>query len=171
MTPKQESLYWRLWSQACQAQAWCTSLGLTSNDINELRHQQHTEALGLDKSHKDFTNRDFDRVKARFELLINPDNLAASIALDHPEHGERKRLIYKITRMAPEPYRRKIMENKFHTTDLDHLDLNELTQLRNTLAARATNFRRDAASPSPGGEGWGEGEPAIHTLISDNRPF
>ena len=146
MTAKQSAHYWNLWRNACLAQGWTPSQGVPSKDVNELRHQQQAAALGYAKSSKDLTNAEFDLVKAHFQLLANDTDLSAAVRLADPEIGERKRLIYSINRLAPEAYRRKVTQDKFHTTDLDQLSIEQLTQLRNTLANRAHKFRKTRSS-------------------------
>ena len=70
MTPKQTSLYWREWSKAKRA---LVSLSLpkgegqgegSSPDWDQKRYELHHSALGHDKSSKDFTNADLDKVLA-----------------------------------------------------------------------------------------------------------
>ncbi len=97
-----------------------------------------------DKSHLDFTNEDFDRVLAEFRAVSRPDDLAAQLR----QHAQpRTRLLYTIMRLAPEPYWQAVARDKFGTTDLDNLDLEQLRQLRITLAARArSRERRQPAS-------------------------
>ena len=59
----------------------------------------------------------------------------------------RRRLLYSIRRLAAEPYWRSIARDKFGTADETRPNLDGLTQLRLTLAARAcTRVRRQAAA-------------------------
>ncbi len=51
-----------------------------------------------------------------------------------------------IRRLAPEPYWRAIARDRFGTTDETRLDLEQLRQLRITLAARARSRQRRAAA-------------------------
>jgi hypothetical protein len=50
--------------------------------------------------------------------------------------------------LAPQPYWEKVSQDKFHTTDLDALSLKQLTDLRNTLAARAHKHRNSVEEPA-----------------------
>jgi hypothetical protein len=137
MTTLQNSLYFREWGRV---RAACKGQGFPVPD----RHSLHVKALGQDKSHLDFTNDDFDRVLAEFRALSQPDNLAAQL---RQQDMPRRRLLYSIRRLAPEPYWRAIAQDKFGTDDETRLDLVQLTQLRITLAARSwSRSRRQAAA-------------------------
>src|ERR1017187_9106865 len=137
MTPLQNSLYFREWGRVRSA---CKQQGFPIPD----RHDLHVKALGLDKSHLDFTNDDFDRVLAEFRAISQPDNLAAQL---RQQDMPRRRLLYSIRRLADEPYWRAIARDKFGTADETRLALAQLTQLRITLAARSrSRTHRQAAA-------------------------
>ena len=137
MTALQNSLYFREWGRVRTA---CKQQGFPIPD----RHSLHVKALGLDKSHLDFTNDDFDRVLAEFRALSQPDDLPAQL---RQQDMPRRRLLYSIMRRAPEPYWRAIARDKFGTDDETRLDLAQLTQLRITMAARSrSRTRRQAAA-------------------------
>lgn len=136
MTSKQRALYFREWGSvrtACQQQGHPVPG----------RHELHIRALGQDKSHLDLTNEDFDRVLAEFRAISRPDDLAAQL---RQQDMPRRRLLYTISQLAPEPYWRAIARDKFGTADLDSLDLEQLRQLRLTLAARARSRTIRAAA-------------------------
>jgi hypothetical protein len=137
MTPAQNALYFREWGRV---RSVCKQQGFPIPD----RHDLHVKALGLDKSHLEFTNADFDRVLAEFRAISQPDNLAAQL---RQQDMPRRRLLYSIRRLAAEPYWRAIAQDKFGTADASRLDLDQLTQLRITLAARsrARSHRQAAA--------------------------
>lgn len=148
MNPKQQALYWREWAQ------------VRAKRPEADRHALHTEALGCDKSHKDFTNEDFDKVLGVFRAASEPDNLDAQLLqLDQP----RRRLAWKIQQLAPEAYRNKIMLARFGTTRLADLDPSQLTQLRNTLAARSNALRQRTRQP--------ETEQELAAAQGVDRPF
>ena len=64
-----------------------------------------------------------------------------------PKSGVSGQKLYSIRRLADEPYWRAIAQDKFGTADETRLDLAQLTQLRNTLAARSrSRSRRQAAA-------------------------
>jgi hypothetical protein len=73
MTRKQDFLYWREWQAAAELY---TSLDLPAPD----RHALHQAALGADKSHKDFTNADLDKVLAPSEASATPPTSRPSSA-------------------------------------------------------------------------------------------
>ncbi len=137
MTSKQNSLYWREWGAAVRA---CKAANLPAPD----RHDLHLAALGADKSHLAFSNEDFDRVLGRFRSYSRPADLGAQLRqIDQP----RVRLKYAVNRLAPAPeYWAAIASDKFGTADLDALSIEQLTQLRNTLAdRRRARQRRERA--------------------------
>jgi len=135
MITSQNRLYFREWGRV---RTTCQQQGFPVPD----RHDLHVKALGLDKSSKDFTNADLDRVLAEFRAISQPDNLDAQL---RQQDMPRRRLLYTIGRLAPEPYWRAIARDKFGITDLDRLDLVKLRQLLITLAARARSRKiRDA---------------------------
>jgi hypothetical protein len=136
MTTLQNRLYFREWGRV---RAACKQQGFPIPD----RHDLHVKALGLDKSHLDFTNEDLDQVLAEFRAISQPDNLAAQL---RQQEQPRLRLLYSIRRMAPEPYWRAIAQDKFGTADETRLDLVQLRQLLITLAARARSRQRRAAA-------------------------
>ena len=136
MTALQNRLYFREWGRV---RAACKQQGFPIPE----RHDLHLKALGLDKSHLDFTNEDLDQVLAEFRAISQPDNLAAQL---RQQEQPRRRLLYSIWRMGPEPYWRAIARDKFGTTDETRLDLAQLRQLLITLAARARSRQRRAAA-------------------------
>ena len=136
MTPGQNALYFREWGRV---RAACKQQGFPIPD----RHDLHVKALGLDKSHLDFTNEDLDQVLAEFRAISQPDNLAAQF---RQQDMPRRRLLYSIRRLADEPYWRAIARDKFGTADEPRLDLVQLRQLLITLAARARSRDRRAAA-------------------------
>jgi len=136
MTPAQNKLYFREWGRV---RSVCKQQGFPIPD----RHDLHVKALGLDRSHLDFTNEDLDQVLAEFRAISQPDNLAAQL---RQQDQPRRRLLYSIMHLADEPYWRAIARDKFGTPDETRLDLVQLTQLRNTLTARARSRQRRAAA-------------------------
>ena len=136
MTPAQNKLYFREWGRV---RSVCKQQGFPIPD----RHDLHVKALGLDRSHLDFTNEALAQVLAEFRAISQPDNLAAQL---RQQDQPRRRLLYSIMRLADEPYWRAIARDKFGTPDETRLDLVQLTQLRNTLTARARSRQRRAAA-------------------------
>jgi hypothetical protein len=157
ISKKQDSLYWREWAAA---KKFCASLDLPEPD----RHQLHTQALGADKSHKDFTNADLDKVLAAFRAISDPANVQAQLRqIDQP----RTRLLYAINRLSAQlsvqlagpdsqpstlnpqlgGYASAISLDKFGTSDLTTLAEPQLEQLRNTLASRLTVKKTRAKKP------------------------
>jgi hypothetical protein len=133
VTTKQNALYWREWGALVRH---CKASGLPVPD----RHDLHAAVVGADKSHLAFTNDDFDQVLAAFRSYSRPADLAGQLRqLNQP----RIRLKYAINALAPSAaYWASIARDKFGTADLDALSMEQLTQLRNTLADRGRARRR-----------------------------
>lgn len=171
LSKKQDSLYWREWAAA---KKFCLALDLPEPD----RHALHAQALGADKSHKDFTNADLDKVLATFRAISDPANVQAQLRqIDQP----RTRLLYAIDRLGsqlaglaapvcspPGAYAQAICKDRFGTTDLDSLTDAQLTQLRNTLADRLVinHDRRKKKAKTPGTRA-----PSTRAPILSNHPF
>jgi hypothetical protein len=122
MTKAQDRLYWRAWAAARRA------------DETVDRHDLHRHALGYDKSHKDLTNSELDRVLAEFQAVSDPDNLDAQLRF---AEQPRRRLLWVIGRLAPAPYRDAVMRVRWGHCDCDRLNERELAQLRFTLTRAA----------------------------------
>jgi hypothetical protein len=133
MTAKQNSLYWREWGAVVR---YCKGNNLPVPD----RHSLHMAALGASRSHLAFTNEDFDQVLGEFRARSQPTNLGAQLRqIDQP----RIRLKYAVNALAPDAaYWAKIARDRFGTDDLSALSIEQLTQLRNTLAARGRARQR-----------------------------
>lgn len=117
------------------------------------------------------TNKQLDRVAALFRVLIDPDDIDAMLAWSDPSIGEKKRLEYAIKNAAPFAYIDKICRDKFagiySSPFWEDLPLPALKQLVVTLKNRVR-----AASPSPRGEGWGEGlAMATADTVPNTNPF
>lgn len=137
MTSKQENLYWREWA-AVRAVKPETD-----------RHACHVRALGHDKSHLDFSNKDFDAVLSVFRSISEPDNLQAQLRqLDQ----ERQRRIYAIVKTGfSDIYICKVCRDKFGTEAWRDLPEDQLGQLKMTLQnrARAPKKGKQTAEPPP----------------------
>lgn len=84
MNSAQTSLYFREWSLA---RKHFLSKGLDPKQADNKRHELHRRALGRDKSSKDFTNADLDKVLAAFRAVYDGGNLDAQLAaLEQPEN-------------------------------------------------------------------------------------
>lgn len=81
MSPLQEKLYWREWGAVHKA------------DPSIDRHELHIAALGEDKSHKHFTNEEFDKVLGQMRAISRPTDLAGQI---RQLNQKKTRLIWKI---------------------------------------------------------------------------
>jgi hypothetical protein len=127
ITKKQNRWYWQEWSKARRV------------DPALDRHALHISALGYDKSHGEFTNEEFETVIAEFLCISEPENLDAQLRL---LKQPKVRLIYRITRLAPEAYLQTLLQDRWKTSNLMDLSVSDLHQLRNTLKARSNALRR-----------------------------
>lgn len=90
MNSAQTNLYFFHWGKAREHYR---AKGLTAKQADAKRHELHKRALGRDKSSKDFTNAELDKVIAAFQAAYDGGNLEAQLAqLDQPE-SRRLRMI------------------------------------------------------------------------------
>jgi hypothetical protein len=90
MTSAQTNLYFFEWGRA---RAHYLAKGFDAKQADSKRHELHRRALGRDKSSKDFSNPDLDKVIAAFRAVYDGGNLDAQLAqLDQPEN-RRQRMI------------------------------------------------------------------------------
>ncbi len=106
---------------------------LTTND---LRHAAHIVAIGKDKSSKDLTNAELDRVLALFGLVTDQENLDASLDWDDPSRQEEKRLDWCLKNLAPDGYVRALSRGKFGVREWEGLTTWQKRQLVMTLKER-----------------------------------
>lgn len=84
MTAAQTNLYFFEWGRVRKQYI---GKGLDPKQADNKRHELHRRALSRDKSSKDFTNAELDRVIAVFRAVYDGGNLDAQIAqLDQPEN-------------------------------------------------------------------------------------
>jgi hypothetical protein len=154
MSPAQNAKYWREWSRVRAA------------DPGADRHELHRQALGgKDKSHRKFSNPDFDQVLAAFSAVHSPDNLAMQVAL---QNQPRKRALHTI-RTFPAEYVKSLCLDRFGTSNLDHLTNDQVFLLAMTLDNRRESIedreirREEAIGESlDSEEGCAEGEELPH---------
>lgn len=104
--------------------------------VNDLRHGCHIVALGRDKSSKEFTNAELDRVESLFRLLTDPDDINARLDWEDPTRAAKRRQLWFIRNAAPAAYVRAIARDKFGTADWENLTVAQLKFLAMTLANR-----------------------------------
>jgi hypothetical protein len=137
-----------LWPAACRAQGWKVS-------DRERRLRVCSDAVKRPiSSMTDLNNgEDIDAVFAHLRMLT--DNLQGTIETEHPEIGEKRRLVKVVQDFIPLlgfPYYTKILRDRFGHTDLDQLDPEQLRTLRFTLTARhRAKVRRSAPKPVEAG--------------------
>lgn len=140
MTAAQTNKYWQLWGRVRKA---LTELGdFSKADADAERHNIHREALGKEKSSKDLTNADLDKIYDAFDAVL--------VIFDGPGDHDRaatgpvKRLLWAIDQLGlDEPYIASIARDTFKTEVWRDLDEKHLTRFRYTLT-RAARARRKA---------------------------
>jgi len=81
MNAKQNRLYWLEWGRVRRVRP----------DAD--RHALHIEALGIDKSHTEFTNAEFDRVLGVFRAITQPADVDAQVRqLQQPRRRQEHRI-------------------------------------------------------------------------------
>lgn len=117
-------------------QSYCLKLGLKNN--TETRHAVTLEALGYNKSSKEFTEVEWDLVlnfmRHRISGNSGPWTPAHRVAVE--TDGERKRKLWRIRKEIPESYLREIAWDKFKVRDYSTMSYHDLEQLRITAIER-----------------------------------
>src|SRR4051812_46683499 len=90
MNSRQSAMYWAEWAKLRDV---LRGKGKSSVQIEDYRHALTRRALGLDKSSKDFTNADLDKVLARIKAESEPGNLDAQIAIQESPEKRRAYLL------------------------------------------------------------------------------
>ena len=84
MNAAQTNLYFFEWGQV---RKFYRSKGIDAKQADNKRHELHRRALGSDRSSKNFSNADLDKVIAVFRAVYDGGNLDAQLAqLDQPEN-------------------------------------------------------------------------------------
>ncbi len=107
----------------------------------------------------DLGNKEFSRVLVLWDLLIDPDNLAAQIKWDHPENSEQESLDKSIGKMAPDAYVREISARIYGTRSWEALDNINKRNLRRILSQRRKDWNAKQ---------WSKVE---QSLDAANQPF
>lgn len=181
MTEAQDKKYWRRWAVVSAANHWrmikhrldaaavldasehhtavwnaahARALqhvrGVTADD---LRHGCHIVALGgRDKSHTDFTNREFDQLLNYWGdernitgLLLDPLNLSSLISDDtHARQKVRERQMRFLRTECLGGYVVRESERIFGTKDWEQLSAADLARLHDHLRARPNALRAKA---------------------------
>lgn len=182
MTPKQINWYWKLWGDACEANHWRMAKGkllhnperlgeigrqvwavaerlaaeqLKGINLDMLRHASHMVALGSDRSMKDLSNEQFNRVRVCFQLIADPDNLQAVMEWRDRSIAQRRGMVQFIRKKAPEAYIVEIAKRKHGTIYWEELEMPNLRVLARTLAQRKSEWSK----------------PVEQDLVGVNQPF
>lgn len=142
----QNDFYWRLWGAA--KKAIMKRSGVSSAEAEKMRHELHAKALGKDKSHTEFSNRDFDLVKAVFLAESQPANMDAQIDQEKMDRTRRIWVIQQLTAALDEnePFVETILKNMNRELALGgpYLRIDQLTfeQLEKLIIALKKECRR-----------------------------
>jgi hypothetical protein len=142
MTWDQHNAYFWYLSQVYAAQGLATK-----EDREEARKLVHLRAFGHPVSARDIDHlKMYDAFKAECLAILKPADVDAQVA---QVNMPLTRLRLAIRELADEPYWQKIALAKYGTSDLDELDEDQLTKLRNTLAARSGGRREPELVENP----------------------
>ena len=140
MSPKQTATYWRKWGRVRKV---LIELGeFSKEDADAQRKEIHREALKRDKSSKDLTNADLDKIFDAFDaVLVMVDGPGKSDRSEQP----RKRLVWAIEQTGLEPaYLAKLCADKHGHEDWRSLPMSDLQKFRYTATARSQARKRAA---------------------------
>jgi hypothetical protein len=176
LSDPQDKKYWRRWAACCRCNNWKMVNGrlhpeacLDDSEPHRkvaaaarqlaadkavgispeiLRHACHIVALGRDKSHSKFTNKDFDAVlnywgdeRAIRGLLIVPEDLASEIHRSNPALKTRERQLVFLNEDCVGAYVAAECERMFGTKDWHALADGELDRLYSHMRDRPHALR------------------------------
>ncbi len=154
MSPAQNSLYWREWAAAKRALMPGRSTW-TKLEETERRHEITIEALGIDKSHLDFDNADFDKVLGALRAISKPGDLNAQI---RQARGQHRRMHYELDRLMEKlgvdrNYVQGVVDQMaFHhpSSITHHPSIDDLTadELKKVLIALRKQTKRPTREPA-----------------------
>jgi len=178
MSPAQDKMYWRRWAACCRANDWrmvsgrlapaarldgsaahCKVVAAARQlayseavglDADHLRHACHIVAIGRDKSHLKFTNKEFDALLDYWGddrdirgLLIDPDDLASAIHQQNPTLKTRERMVKFLRDDCIGSYVAGESGRLFGTKDWEALADDQLTRLYEHLRNRPNSRKRE----------------------------
>jgi len=183
MTDSQKAKYWRRWAACARANRWtmissrlnalaildasehhcavhAAALQLAAAEAKglnagHLRHGCHVVAIGRDKSHTKFSNKEFDALlnywgdeRAITGLLILPEDLAAAVHEAAPELKQRERLLIVLRRDFLEGYIVALCERIHGRKDWEQLPGADLEVLHHILLDRPNARKSSVQSPT-----------------------
>jgi hypothetical protein len=93
-------------------------------------------------SMRDLGNREFSRWLVLIALLINPDDLGATMKWEHPEDSAREGLVASLRKSAPEATLRAISARAFDTREWETLSAGQLAWLRRTVGEKQRKWSK-----------------------------
>lgn len=145
MTTKQTALYWRSWGETRRyLLAFCD---YTPTEVDTFRRDLHAKALGVEKSSKDFTNADLDKVLAEFRAISRPADFSGQM---RQQNMPRARLIFSIERLQlPDAYLNDLAAKIHGHHDWRQLPDSDLSKFRFTATSRARARAKKPATAKP----------------------
>jgi hypothetical protein len=114
ITPRQNALYWREWAAAKRALMPGRSTW-TKYEESQRRHKVTIDSLGYDKSHSEFTNKEFDLVLGGLRAISQPGNLGAQL---RQVRGDHVRALYALERVM----KKLGVDRNYVQGIIDHMD-------------------------------------------------
>lgn len=175
MTPKQTTFYWSLWRECCQKNGWRMERGRLLYDpfklnevgkkvwtcaeqlalqshraviLDDLRHGCHFVALSRMRSSKDFSNKEFNKVRLVLQLCADFDNLQAQMEQANPAMVENASFDSFLLKRANEAAIISISSNAFGTKHWRDLPIEKKRWIAKTVKERhprKTFYRRQLA--------------------------
>lgn len=144
MTAAQRTMLFSYFARLARAMA-----RKTKESQDALRAEITEDLFGAPVSWSEFSERHVDRMKRRLVAMLSPNDLQAQLA-DSDEGGEaaaRDRLLFRIDADLKKAgfgdwYVRKIVVDFYDRTDWRALPLDQLENLRDTIANRARGKTR-----------------------------
>lgn len=142
--------------------------------LDDLRHGAHMLAIKRDKSSKDITNAEMDRIVCLFNVLAEPEFLGTKHKMgrldwDAYERGEdpgAMRRLHWVIESVPEAIARHIAADMIHRRDWEFANIAD----KRTLARRIAQYKKSKQQPiSQGNVRQGNGEKAVVAHSPDNH--
>jgi hypothetical protein len=166
MSPAQTKLYFREWNGV---RMMLRRQGVEAKECDARRHELHQQALGYQRSSKDFTNDELDRVLAEFRALTRPADLEAQLGA---QAQPARRGMWKVRQLCAElgrgvEYasgiaRRMNQEGRLGSADLEQLAAGDLRKV--IIALEQQRRRMNQESKKAGKEE--DSDTAAHSVSS-----
>ena len=145
MTRKQIYLYWTEWRGVKKVLA--QKMYMEPKEAEGYRHTLHVKALGYDKSSKEFTNAEFDKILATFRAYTRPADLDGQLRqLEQPKIRAAHALQRLVTRLNLTPEYVDGMALKICKKKVSRCDEKDLPKLIAALTFHAQRVAKKCLS-------------------------